>query len=98
MFHIFTNGRKNLYIIDNSIVGTENGCMPANYGRYYSNGLANASDIIHLGKLGLRVFCKNIKNSIIGRSRSQSEQRFLGDQGNYRSAEGRSRRSDHSRR
>ncbi len=86
-------GSKNMYIIDNSSIGTESGCMPGKYGRFFRNGMANATDAVHLGKLGLRIFCKNIKGSIVGKGRNQSEERFRGGNGDYRSAAWRGRRS-----
>ncbi len=65
-------GMKNLYIIiiDNSNIGAESGCMPGKYGRFYRNGMANATDTVHLGRLGLRLFSKNIKGSIIGKGKT----------------------------
>ncbi len=84
--------KKNILIIENSFLGTVNGCMPAKYGRYYSNGMANASDIVHLGKVGIRAFCKNIKASIMARGRNQSRERFQAGRGNYSHATGRDTR------
>ncbi len=81
-----------MFIIDNSNLGTESGCMPGKYGRF-RNGLANATDTVHLGQLGLRIFCKNIKTSIVGKGRNQPEERYRGGNGDYRSAMERDRRS-----
>ena len=83
---------KNVFIIDNSIIGDESGCMPANYGRYLRNSVPNANDIVHLGRTGIRMFCVNIKKSIMNRGLNQSRDRYSGSGGNYAQAVGRGRR------
>ena len=83
---------KNVFIIDNSIIGDESGCMPAKYGRYLRNSVPNANDIVHLGRTGIRIFCVNIKKSIMNRGLNQSRDRYSGSGGNYVQAVGRGQR------
>jgi hypothetical protein len=82
---------KNMYIIDNSILGANEGCMPPKFGRFVGNGLPNSNDIVHLGKSGLRLFCTNIKNSIMNKRPEQSQARFRASAGNYSGAARRGR-------
>ena len=65
--------KKNLFVIDNSFLGTNNGCLPAEYGRFDTkNNAPLAHDIVHLGRKGLRLFCMNIKRSIRNKGRNQT--------------------------
>ena len=75
-------GQKNMFVIDNSILGDEGGCMPSKYGRF-RNSTPNVNDIVHLGREGIKVFCVNIKNSIMSRGRDQSRNRYKAGRGNY---------------
>ena len=84
---------KNVFIIDNSIIGDESGCMPAKYGRYLRNSVPNVNDIVHLGKTGIKMFCMNIKKSIMNRGLNQSRDRYSAGGGNYVEALGRGRRN-----
>ncbi len=86
-----TYNRKNVFIIDNSKIGCNSGCMPAKYGRHFGNGLANANDIVHLGKDGIRIFCMNIKDSLMSKWKNQSKERFRAGNGDYTRAVGRDR-------
>ena len=79
-------GMKNLFVMDNSVLGSDNGCLQLRYGRHISPGIPNANDIVHLGRDGLRLFCKNIKQCILNKGRNQSRERFQASQGSYRSA------------
>ena len=83
-----TYNKKNVFIIDNSKIGCNNGCMPAKYGRHFGNGLANANDIIHLGKDGIRIFCMNIKESLMGKWKNLPQEHFRAGNGNYFGAVG----------
>ena len=78
--------QKNTFIIDNSIFGGDDGCMPPKFGRFLRNGYANSNDIVHLGKEGIRRFCMNIKNSLLRKGRNQSTERFRAGGGNYSEA------------
>ena len=82
----FVFNRKNMFVIDNSILGSQNGCMPSKYGRFLRNGTPLVNDVVHLGREGLRVFCVNIKRCIIQRGERQTEERFRGGSGDYRGA------------
>ena len=82
----FVFNRKNMFVIDNSILGTQNGCMPSKYGRFLRNGTPLANDVVHLGREGLRVFCMNIKRCIVQRGERQTVERFRGRSGDYRDA------------
>lgn len=84
-------GQKNMFIIDNSILSDGNGCLPSKYGRFIGYDTPNANDIVHLGKVGIRLFCKNLKKVVLNRGRSQERERFQGSGGNYRNALGRTR-------
>ena len=78
-----TYSKVNTYVLDNSNLGTERGLLPEKYGRYLYNGRPNSNDIVHLGKEGLKVFCRNIKKCVAHRGNSQSMERFRGSRGNY---------------
>ena len=78
-----TYSKVNTYVLDNSNLGTERGLLPEKYGRYLYNGRPNSNDIVHLGKEGLKVFCRNIKKCVSHRGNSQSMERFRGSRGNY---------------
>ena len=82
----FVFNRKNMFVIDNSILGSQNGCMPSKYGRFLRNGTPLANDVVHLGREGLRVFCMNIKRCIVQRGERQTVERFRGRSGDYRGA------------
>ena len=89
----FVFNRRNMFVIDNSILSSQNGCMPPKYGRFMRNGTPLTNDVVHLGREGLRVFCMNIKRCITQRGERQSAERFRGGSGDYRSALDRGRRS-----
>ena len=74
---------RNVFIIDNSIISDESGCMPAKYGRYLRSSVPNANDIVHLGRVGIRMFCVNLKRSIMNKGQNQSRERYSGSGGNY---------------
>jgi hypothetical protein len=80
--------RKNTFIIDNSVLGNDRGLLPAQYGRFLYNGSPNSSDIVHLGRDGIKKFCKNIKRCVMHKGASQSRERFSGRRGDYGSAAG----------
>jgi len=82
---------KNMFIIDSSIFGGNEGCMPPKFGRFLSNGLPNSNDIVHLGKSGIRLFSANIKNYILKKRPVQSQARFRASAGNYLGAARRGR-------
>ena len=80
--------RKNTFIIDNSNLGNDRGCLPPEMGRYIGERV-KSSDIVHLGRRGISKFCANIKHCIVGKSSgnvSQSTERFRGGRGDYRAA------------
>ena len=80
---------KNISIIDNSIFG---GYLSDEHGRWnVSEQRPLVSDILHLGRQGIRMFAMNIKSAVIGKGSSQSRARFNSSQGRYRGALGRSR-------
>ncbi len=81
-----TFNRKNLFVIDNSVLGPNDGCLSTKYGRYMNSGMPNANDIVHLGRNGLKVFCMNIKRCIMERGKKQSIERFSGRGGDYHGA------------
>jgi hypothetical protein len=80
--------RKNTFVIDNSVLGDDRGLLPPNHGRYLYSGSPNSSDIVHLGRDGIKKFCKNIKRCVMHKGASQSRERFNGSRGNYGSAAG----------
>ena len=86
LFIDFVFNRNNMFVIDNSVLGTQNGCMPSKYGRFLRNGTPLANDVVHLGREGLRLFCMNIKRCIVQRGERQSVERFRGRSGDYRDA------------
>ncbi|KAL5269061.1 hypothetical protein ACHWQZ_G002780 [Mnemiopsis leidyi] len=86
LFIDFVFNRNNMFVIDNSVLGTQNGCMPSKYGRFLRNGTPLAYDVVHLGREGLRLFCMNIKRCIVQRGERQSVERFRGRSGDYRDA------------
>ena len=46
----------------------------------------NLDDILHLGKAGLRIFAKNLKEAVVTKNKSQSAARFNSSRGGYRRA------------
>ena len=81
-----TYSKENTFILDNSNLGTDRGILPDKYGRFLYNGRPNSNDIVHLGREGLKVFCRNIKKCVAHRNNSQSMERFRGGGGNYGNA------------
>ena len=53
--------------------------------------IPNFDDILHLGKVGLRLFATNLKQAVVTKNRSQSAARFNGSRGGYRRAFGHGR-------
>ena len=51
-----------MFIIDNSILGSVNGCLPSKYGRFSRDGTPLVNDVVHLGREGLKIFCMDIKH------------------------------------
>ncbi len=86
-----TFNRKNTFIIDHSILGSDSGTLPPELGRF-SDGRPNPNDIIHLGRKGITLFCKSIKRCIMQKGSSQARERFRGSNGSYRNAASRGRR------
>ncbi len=78
--------RPNMFVIDNSLLASEDGCLLQKFGRYIGNDRPNTNDIVHLGRNGIRIFCMNIKRSIMRGGRNQSVERFRGGGGKYRDA------------
>ena len=78
-----------LNIIEHSCLGD---VLSNEHGRWKPSGegpnvyVPRFEDCVHLGKIGIRMLAKNIKQYVIGRSKSQSEARFSGGQGSYNSA------------
>ena len=89
-----TYSKENTYVLDNSNLGSERGILPDKYGRFLYNGRPNSNDVVHLGREGLKVFCRNIKKCVAFRGNSQSMERFRGGRGNYGSAVERGQRRD----
>ena len=81
-----TYNRKNTYVLDNSNLGNDRGLLPEKYGRHLYNGNPNFNDIVHLGREGIKVFCKNIKKCVSFRGNYQSLERFRGSGGNFGNA------------
>ena len=76
--------QRNIFIIDNSIFGRQ---LTDEHGRWdIAANRPLTSDIVHLGKSGIRKFAANIKESVAGRRSSQSKARFNTSQGNFSGA------------
>ena len=81
-------------IIEHSLFGD---MLSNEHGRWKRDGeesnvfVPKTEDCLHLGKIGIRLLATNIKQSVIGKSRSDSVSRFNGGRGGYRSAIGRDR-------
>lgn len=77
---------KNLLIVDNSLFGD---VLSDEHGRWdFNRQQPYTADILHLGKKGIRVFALNLKNCIMGKSKSQSRSRFNASRGSYGFATG----------
>jgi len=75
---------KNIRIIDNSMFGSY---LCDEHGRWDTKeNRPLVSDSLHLGKKGIRIFAANIKNAVIGKSKSQARARFNASQGRYQGA------------
>ena len=76
-------------VIDNSIFGE---LLTDEHGRWMPSGdnsnefVPKISDLLHLGKHGIRQFVMNIKKSVIGKRKPQSRERFDGGRGGFRRA------------
>ena len=76
--------QRNIFIIDNSIFGRQ---LTDEHGRWdIAANRPLTSDIVHLGKSGIRKFAANIKESVAGRRSSQSKARFNTSRGNFSGA------------
>ena len=78
-----TYGVRNLFVLDQSMFGDH---LEERYGRF--DGTTKkplTSDYVHLGKLGIRLFANQIKQTIL-RRRSESQSRFKGGSGQYAAA------------
>ena len=86
-----THRHKNVSVIENSLFGE---ILSDECGRWdFQNQGPLKSDILHLGKKGIRKFAKNIKLTVIASGKSQSRVRFRGSGGSYIEAVGRRERS-----
>ncbi len=56
-----TFSRQNVFVIDNSMLAAEDGCLPQKYGRFIGSDRPSTNDVVHLGRNGIRVFCMNLK-------------------------------------
>ena len=83
-----TYGVRNLSLIDNSIFGDK---LDDSHGRYDSEKKqAMRTDVVHLGKIGIRLLASGFKTAVRGRSGpSESQKRFRGGGGNFAVAAGR---------
>ena len=78
-----TYGVRNLFVLDQSMFGDH---LEERYGRFDSTTKKPlTSDYVHLGKLGIRLFANQIKQTIL-RRRSDSQSRFKGGSGQYAAA------------
>ena len=83
---------KNVSIIDNSIFGH---VLSDEHGRWNSHEQKPlTSDIVHLGKKGIRMLAMNIKTSVLNKKKSRSRTRFNAGGGSYGSALGRTNHID----
>ena len=87
-------------IIEHSLLGDT---LSNDHGRWKPSGegsnniVPKVEDSLHLGKLGIRLLANSIKQAVVGKTRSQSEARFAGGRGGFRSAAERGivRQGDH---
>ena len=87
-------------IIEHSLLGDT---LSNDHGRWKPSGegsnnfVPKVEDSLHLGKLGIRLLANSIKQAVVGKTRSQSEARFTGGRGGFRSAAERGivRQGDH---
>ena len=76
-------------VIEHSLFGDT---LSNNHGRWKrssegsTNFIPNLDDLLHLGKIGIRLLAKNLKLAIVDKNRSQSSARFNGSRGGYRRA------------
>ena len=67
---------KYIRVIDNSFLSGRNGCLHEDLGRWdVRANCPNNIDILHLGKLGIRRFGNNIKQSVIKKRNNTSDGR-----------------------
>ena len=68
---------KYIRVIDNSLLGGYDGYLREEFGRWNVNeGCPNSTDVVHLGKIGLRKFGYKIKMSIINMKNNKFNGRF----------------------
>ena len=71
---------KNIIVIDHPTFGNTLSC---NYGRYDTNeNCPNFNDALHLGKKGIRVFVKELKDCVMKRGYNRSHSKFNADRNN----------------
>ena len=76
-------------IIEHSLLGDT---LSNDHGRWKPSGegsnnfVPKVEDSFYLGKLGIRLLANSIKQTVVGKTRSQSEARFTGGRGGFRSA------------
>ena len=78
-----THNYRNLYIIDHSILCDREGFLQNEFGTWdIKNECHSITDTLHLGKKGIRIFCRTIKTNVMG-AKNRFKDRF---RGNYREA------------
>ena len=77
-----TYGVRNLAVIDNSMFGDK---LDDSHGRFdMEKKQPMRTDIVHLGKLGIRLLASGFKTAVRGKvGSSESQKRFKGGGGNY---------------
>ena len=77
-----TYSHRNVYVVEHSIFSDNSGCLKDKFGRF-RDGRPNILDAIHLGRNGIRLFSKELKDMLIKKSRHVSKSRFNGSSGRY---------------
>ena len=65
-----SHGYRNIFTIDHSIVGNNNGCLDNKFGRFIKEtGEPLLTDTLHLGRFGIRKFANTLKTAVKGINR-----------------------------
>ena len=80
---------RQVSIIEHSLFGDK---LSDTHGRWTPDGdgsnsyIPKLDDNLHLGKIGIRLLAKSIKQAVVSKAKPQSVQRFNGGRGSYRRA------------
>ena len=70
---VFCKKYQNMSVINHSNLSDPNGLLRINFGRHFDDGSPKMHDFVHLGAHGIKIFCMNIKESIVKMKKKSSK-------------------------